>query len=223
MQKSNIHHAKCCVPFYFCSSGRLRFSSVVNKLRWHRLVIVSGWHGCLLTQSWHLNVFYFNVPLPSFGLILSLGFGCAVWTVWIWIVECVSGEDVGFHFTTLTVHFCVQANLWRISEYLASCPATLLSVRLFNYSCLRPVQWFLCKKMSLPMAEPSRKVQGSSHILSICDVCFCFFFFFRFSCCSPNGLSWVVQALYVNNSINEFMYGFLDVEEGYGFLRINAL
>lgn len=43
----------------------------------------------------------------------------------------------------------------------------------------------------------------------MCDVCF--------SYCSPNGLSWLVQALYVNNSINEFMYGFLDVEEGYGF------
>lgn len=35
--------------------------------------------------------------------------------------------------------------------------------------------------------------------------------------CSPNGLSWLVQALYVNNSINDFMYGFLDVEEGYDF------
>lgn len=28
---------------------------------------------------------------------------------------------------------------------------------------------------------------------------------------------WFVRALYVNNSINEFMYGFLDVEEGYCF------
>lgn len=44
----------------------------------------------------------------------------------------------------------------------------------------------------------------------MCDVLF-------FSYCSPNGLSGLVQALYVNNSINEFMYGFLDVEEGYGF------
>lgn len=166
-------------PFYFCSSGRLRFSSVVNKLRWLRLVIVSGWHGCLLTQSWHLNVFYFNIPLPSFGLILSLGFGCAVWTVWIWIVECVSGEDVGFHFTTLTVHFCVQANLWRISEYLASwaifrrlCWAsdylTTPASDPFSDFCVRK-----CHYLWLNQAVKFKEVPISSRYVMF--VCFCFF------------------------------------------------
>lgn len=46
---AKTHQTKCCVPFYFFSPVDF-ISSVVNKLRWHRLVIVS-WVTWLLTNS----------------------------------------------------------------------------------------------------------------------------------------------------------------------------